>query len=109
MSERAATRKRVARYILLLAALAPLAAGHAQAQAQKYPSHPIKLIVPTPPGGGVNIVARLVAQYLAVRLGQPVLIENLGGAAQQIDTLAVSRAPPDGYTLLFAPPTPITN
>ena len=78
------------------------------AQTAKYPSRPVKLIVPSPPGGGPDIVGRLVAQHLAQRWGRQVLIENIGGASGQVGALAVVRAAADGYTLLFSPPTPIT-
>jgi tripartite-type tricarboxylate transporter receptor subunit TctC len=82
--------------------------AHWPAQAQSYPSRPLRLVSPFPPGGGVDIVGRLVAQSLAPRLGQPVVLENIGGASGTIGTQAVARAAADGHTLLFAPPTPIT-
>ena len=78
------------------------------AGAQQYPGRTIKLVSPFPPGGGVDIVGRLVAQGIAPRLGQQIVLENIGGASGTIGTQAVVRAAPDGYTLLFAPPTPIT-
>lgn len=78
------------------------------ALAQKYPSRPVKLVSPFPPGGGVDIVGRLVAQTLAPKLGQSILVENISGASGTIGTQAVARAAPDGHTVLFAPPTPIT-
>ena len=74
----------------------------------KYPSRPVKLIVPSPPGGGPDIVGRLVAQHLTQRWGQQVLIENIGGASGQVGILTVTKALPDGYTLAFSAPTPIT-
>lgn len=96
----------------LLAALvgwmAAFGFGSGSAHAQPYPSRAIKLVSPFPPGGGVDIVGRLVAQGLAPRLGQSVVLENIGGASGTIGTQAVVRAAPDGHTLLFAPPTPIT-
>jgi tripartite-type tricarboxylate transporter receptor subunit TctC len=70
-----------------------------QAFAQPYPSRPIRLIVPNPPGGGVDILARSIGQPLAERLGQAVVVENRAGAGGTIGLAAVAKAPPDGYTL----------
>lgn len=80
-----------------------LAAGMAEAaeDAARYPSRPLKLIVTYPPGGGTDIVARIVAPRLGELLGQPVVIDNVGGAGGTIGTAQVARAAPDGYTLLF--------
>jgi len=85
----------------VLALLLLLTAG--QAWPQAYPSRAIRFIVPFPPGGGVDIVARAVAEKLSPRLGQPVVIENKPGAGTTIGTEAVARAAPDGYTLLIGP------
>jgi tripartite-type tricarboxylate transporter receptor subunit TctC len=71
------------------------------ASAQAYPSRPVRLIVGAPPGGGFDIVARLMGQWLSERLGQPFVIENRPGASSNIATEAVVRAPADGYTLLL--------
>ena len=76
--------------------------------AAKYPSRPVRLIVPSPPGGGPDIVGRLVTQLLSQKWGQQLLIENIGGASGQVGALTVARAPADGYTLLFSAPTPLT-
>lgn len=73
--------------------------GLAQA-AQDYPSRPIKLIVPWPPGGGVDTSARIVAEPLSKRLGQPIVIENKAGAAGNIGTAVAAQEKPDGYSLL---------
>jgi len=93
-------RKNLLGRILFGAALVLSAAVHAQ----DYPSKPIKIIVPNPPGGGNDLTARLVAEKLREKWGQPVIVENRAGAAHNIGAEAVSRAAPDGYTLLFAPP-----
>ena len=70
--------------------------------AETYPARPIHLIVPVPPAGTFDIVARLVAAPLSQRLGQQIVIENRGGAGTNIGTAAVAHAAPDGYTLLLA-------
>jgi tripartite-type tricarboxylate transporter receptor subunit TctC len=70
--------------------------------AQAYPARPLRLIVPFPPGGPTDLVGRPLAQSLAERLGQPVVIENRPGAGATIGTEAAVRAPPDGYTLLMS-------
>jgi tripartite-type tricarboxylate transporter receptor subunit TctC len=85
----------------LLAALLCLAAS---AFAQDYPSKPIKIIVPYAPGGGVDILARLIGQQLSERLKQPVVVENQGGGSNTIGMGTVKRADPDGYTLGVATP-----
>jgi tripartite-type tricarboxylate transporter receptor subunit TctC len=69
------------------------------AQAQAWPTKPIKLISPYTPGGTNDITARLVAKFMQERLGQPVLVENKPGANNRLATELVARAPADGYTL----------
>lgn len=69
------------------------------ASAQSYPNKPIRLIVPYPPGGGTDIVARLVAAKMQQKFGQPVLVENKAGASTVIGTESVAKAAPDGYTI----------
>lgn len=81
-----------------------LAAACHTAVAKDYPARPIHWIVAFPAGGANDTVARLIAQYLSERLGQPVIIENKGGAGGNIGTQAALAAAPDGYTLLFAAP-----
>jgi len=80
-----------------LAALAISAAAHAQV----YPAKPIRMIVAYPPGGGTDIVGRMLAQKLGESLGQSVVVENRGGASGNIGTELAARAAPDGYTILM--------
>jgi tripartite-type tricarboxylate transporter receptor subunit TctC len=77
------------------------------AQAGNYPDHPVKIIVPFPPGGSADVVPRLVADWLSRKWGQPVIIENHTGAAGNIGAELAYRAPPDGYTLMSSPPPPL--
>ena len=79
-----------------LAALAQTRPAEPEA---RYPVRPVRLIVPNPPGGGVDIIARLVGARLSERLGQPVVVENRAGAGGTIGVAAVAQAPADGYTL----------
>jgi len=72
--------------------------------AQSYPDRPLRLIVPFSPGGTTDAVARVMAQYLAQEVGQPVAVENKGGGSTIIGTEALARAAPDGYTLMLATP-----
>ncbi|MFZ0607222.1 MAG: tripartite tricarboxylate transporter substrate binding protein [Xanthobacteraceae bacterium] len=72
------------------------------ARAQAYPEHPIKLLVGYPPGGQIDIIARIAAQGLSQQLGQSVVVENRPGAGGALGAEAVVNAPPDGYTLFFA-------
>src|SRR6202163_798038 len=82
--------------------LAALVVARIAAAADKYPLHPITLIVPFPAGGGVDAVARIVADKLAAALGQPFVIDNRGGAAGVIGMRMAARAAADGYTLVLA-------
>lgn len=87
----------------LLAALGlALAGAHASVAAQAYPSHPVKFVVPYPPGGGNDILARILAPHLAERLGQSFVVENIGGAGGNVGTGNAARSAPDGYTILMA-------
>jgi tripartite-type tricarboxylate transporter receptor subunit TctC len=86
---------------LLFSALMTLGALSAHAQsAVPYPSRPVTVVVPFPPGGGTDVGARLVAQKLSLKWGQPVIVENRGGAAGRVGAELVAKAKPDGYTLL---------
>jgi tripartite-type tricarboxylate transporter receptor subunit TctC len=88
-------------FLHLAAGAAALPAVSRIARAQAYPTRPVRIIVGTPAGGGLDIVARLVGQWLSERLGQPFVIENRPGAGTNIGTEVVVRAAPDGYTLLL--------
>ena len=74
----------------------------AQAFAQAYPSKPVKMIIPYPPGGGNDTLGRLFAVKLGERIGQPVVVENRPGAGTLIGTEAAAKSPPDGYTILLS-------
>ena len=75
------------------------------ARAQSYPSKPVRLVVPFAPGGSVDFMARVINESLSRALGQPVIVDNKGGAGGAIGTLEVVRAPADGYTLLMVSPS----
>ena len=79
------------------------------AHAQTYPSKPVRMIVPYPPGGGVDGMARPLADQLSKRWGQPVIVENKAGAATIIGAESVAKAAPDGYTLLLTSESTITS
>jgi tripartite-type tricarboxylate transporter receptor subunit TctC len=91
------------RKFMRLAAAAPtLSLLPRAARAQSYPARPIRLIVQVPPGGSPDIVARLMGQWLSEKLGQPVIVDNRPGASGNIATEFVTKATPDGYTLLLS-------
>lgn len=98
--------RRQAGLALAAALIAP--SGLALAQGAAWPGKPIKLVVPFPPGGGTDLAARIVGERLALRLGQPVLIDNKPGASTAIGVSLVSGAEADGYTLLFSGSTSYT-
>jgi tripartite-type tricarboxylate transporter receptor subunit TctC len=87
------------RFLSLAAGAAALPAVSGSTRAQPYPSRPITIIVPVPPGGVADPIARILADHLTVTLGQPVVIENVTGAGGSIGVGRAARAAPDGYTL----------
>src|SRR5437899_5070161 len=90
------------KFLHLAASAAALPAVSRFAFAQAYPSRPVRWIVGFAPGGGNDIVARLMGQWLSERLGQPFIVDNRPGGGANIATEAVVNAAPDGYTLLMA-------
>jgi tripartite-type tricarboxylate transporter receptor subunit TctC len=87
----------------LMLAAALFLGGAAAAQAQAYPNRPIRLIVGYPPGGAVDLIARLYGQGLSVRLGQPVVVENKPGSGSNLAADLAAKSAPDGYTLFHGP------
>ena len=102
MLARQSARARVARAVSVLAACC---AGLAQAQG--YPEKPVRIVVPFPPGGGLDIVTRAMSPRLNAALAQPVIVDNRPGADGRIGATAVARAPADGYLLLMASTGPM--
>ena len=93
---------------LLFAGMLAVAAANT-AHAQGYPNRTIKIVVPATPGGAIDTIARLVADKMTVSLGQPVVVENRPGAANNLGTDVVAKSPPDGYTLLICASSHATN
>ncbi len=89
--------------------LAPAIATTAFAQGAAYPDRPVKVIVALPAGGSADMIARVVTQKMAAELGQPFVVDNKAGASGQIGTPLVSRAAPDGYTLMVSPASFLTT
>jgi tripartite-type tricarboxylate transporter receptor subunit TctC len=92
---------------LLLAVVGAFSARSGVAQ-EHYPARPVKIVVPAAPGSTTDTLARIVAEQLSQRWGKPAVIENIPGGAMNIGAAAVARAAPDGYTLLIAPPSPLS-
>ena len=96
-------------FLQLAAGAAALPAATRIARAQAYPSRPVRMVVGAPPGGGHDIFARLMGQWLSERLGQPFVIDNRPGGSENIATEAVVRSSPDGYTILLVTSTNAIN
>jgi tripartite-type tricarboxylate transporter receptor subunit TctC len=97
------------RQFLYLAASAAAIRASRIVRAQTYPTQPVRIVVPYAPGGGTDIIARLMGRWLSERLGQQCIIENRPGGNSNIATEAVVRAPPDGHTLLVVDGAPAIN
>ena len=96
-------------FIALFGGMALVLATDATAVAQSFPTRPIRLIVPYPPGGGTDIVARVIGQRLQQSLGQPIVIDNRSGAGGTLGTAVAAKAAPDGYTLVLVPTSHVIN
>ena len=97
------------RPLLTTAVAALLALGASAAPAQPYPSRPVKIVVPATPGGAIDLIARTLGEKLTGSLGQPVVVENKPGAANNLGTDFVAKSPPDGYTLVIVASSHATN
>jgi tripartite-type tricarboxylate transporter receptor subunit TctC len=96
-------------FLRLAAGAAALPAIARNACAENYPARPVHIIVPVPPGGALDIIARLIGQWLSAHLGQPIVIENRPGGGTNIGVEAAVGAPADGYSLLLIPPSVTVN
>src|SRR3954447_26139418 len=96
-------------FLRLAAGTAALQITSRVANAQTYPSRPVRIVIGYTPGGSADLTARLMGQWLSERLGQSFIIENRPGGGTNIATESVVRAPPDGYTLLLAAPANAIN
>src|SRR5256886_3023353 len=95
------SRKRRAGTLAFLSTMAIIATSAPAIAQDNYPNRPVKLIAPQAPGGGVDLVARIIADRLRIALGQPFVVENQAGAGGAIATQMAARAQPDGYTLMI--------
>jgi tripartite-type tricarboxylate transporter receptor subunit TctC len=93
------------RFLRLLAGVPGVLAALRTARAQAYPSRPVRIMVGTAPGGGPDIMARLMGHWLSDHLDQPFIVENKPGGGTNLATEEVVKAPPDGYTLLLLVPS----
>ena len=110
MRRKSSSRRRGSIFTFLLLPAGAIAALLAQpVPAQPYPQKTIRIIVPVPPGGGNDTLARIVAQKLSDSLRQPVVIDNRPGGNTTIGTAALAKSPPDGYTLMSAPSAHTVN
>ncbi len=96
-------------FLRLIASAAALPALSRVARAQSYPTKPVRMVVPFPPGGQIDIIARLIGQWLSERLGQQFFVDNRPGAGANVGTEAALRAAADGHTLLLATTTNAIN
>src|SRR6516164_9676702 len=109
-SPRGRSMRRILRLVVMAAALTAAAQAFAQDDAaRRYPNRAVKIIVSAPPGGGLDIAARVIADRLTKMWGQPFVVENRPGAGGNLSAEAVAQAEPDGYTLLAAQPGPLTT
>jgi tripartite-type tricarboxylate transporter receptor subunit TctC len=98
-------------FFAVLIAVLGIAAQHACAQSastRNFPERPIRLVVGFPPGGATDILARILSQHMPESVGQPVVVDNRGGASGTIAASLVAKAPPDGYTIMMVPSGPFT-
>jgi tripartite-type tricarboxylate transporter receptor subunit TctC len=95
-------------FIILVAGAAMILPAAADA-VEAFPNRPIRLVVPYPPGGGTDIVGRVLGEKLGASLGQPIVVDNRGGAGGILGTEIVAKAAPDGYTLLLVPTSHVIN
>src|SRR5689334_17613423 len=94
---------------LVIAALIAIAGTHATVEAQTYPTRAIRLVVPSAPGGGTDILGRALGNKLSEYLAQQVVVDNRAGAGTTIGIDIVAKSPPDGYTVLISPSTLALN
>jgi tripartite-type tricarboxylate transporter receptor subunit TctC len=99
MKETAMQLKNLLKALVATTAVAASAVVPGLASAQSYPDHPIRFIVPAPPGGGIDIIARVISEKLTASLGQAVIVENRPGASNNLGTEMLAHAKPDGYTI----------
>ena len=109
-SPRDRSMRRILRLVVTTAALGAAVQALAQDEAaRRYPNRAVKIIVSAPPGGGLDIAARVIADRLTKMWSQPFVVENRPGASGNLGAEAVAQAEPDGYTLLAAQPAPLTT